>query len=64
MVSLVMLICVKFGNLMVCHRKRKGGDSTMTLLNILNVSSPRFTENFQGAERRLQQILFLNQGSF
>jgi hypothetical protein len=64
MVSLIVLICVKFGNLMVCHRKRKGGDFTTTLLNILNVSSPRFTKNFQGVERMLQQILFLIQGSF
>ncbi len=60
MVSLVVLICVKFGNLMVCHWKRRGGDSAMTFPNILNVSSQRFIENFQGAKKRLQQILFLH----
>jgi hypothetical protein len=32
----------------------------MEIPNILNASSTRFTRNFQGAERRLQQILFLN----
>jgi hypothetical protein len=32
----------------------------MTLSNILNVSSPRLTKYFQGVEKRLQQILFLN----
>ncbi len=36
----------------------------MVIPIILNVSSPRFTKNFQGAERRLQQILFLDQRSF
>jgi hypothetical protein len=39
-----------------CHQKRKVGDFEMVILIILNVSSPRFIENFQGAERRLQQI--------
>jgi hypothetical protein len=44
--------------------KKRGGDFEMVILIILNVSSPRFTGNFQREERRLQQILFLNQGFF
>jgi hypothetical protein len=32
----------------------------MEIPNILNASSTRFTRNFQGAKKRLQQILFLN----
>jgi hypothetical protein len=44
--------------------KRRGGDSEMVPPIILNASSPRFTENFQGAKKRLQQILFLNQNLF
>jgi hypothetical protein len=44
--------------------KRRGGGFEMVILIILNVSSPRFTRNFQGAKKRLQQILFLNQISF
>jgi hypothetical protein len=42
------------------HQKRRGGDFEMEIFNILNASSTRFTRNFQGAKRRLQQILFLN----
>ncbi len=44
--------------------KRRGGDFEMVIPIILNVSSPRFTRNFQGAKKRLQQILFPNQISF
>jgi hypothetical protein len=40
--------------------KRRIGDFEMVIPTILNVSSPTFTEIFQRAERRLQQILFLN----
>jgi hypothetical protein len=43
-----------------CHQKRRGGDFEMKIPNILNASSTRFSGNFQGAERRLQQILLLN----
>jgi hypothetical protein len=32
----------------------------MIIPNILNASSTRFIENFQGVERKLQQILLLN----
>jgi hypothetical protein len=36
----------------------------MEIPNILNASSSRFTRNFQGAERKLQQILFPNLNPF
>jgi hypothetical protein len=45
---------------MTCHQKKRGGDFEMEIPNILNISSTRFTGNFQRAERKLQQILFLN----
>jgi hypothetical protein len=44
--------------------KKKGSDFEMVIPIILNVGSTRFIGNFQGAERRLQQILILNQKSF
>jgi hypothetical protein len=34
----------------VISPKKKGGDFEMVIPIILNVSSPRFIENFQGAE--------------
>jgi hypothetical protein len=40
--------------------KKKGDDLEMKIPKILNANSTRFTGNFQGVERRLQQILFLN----
>jgi hypothetical protein len=47
-----------------CHQKKRGGDFEMVIPIILNVSLPRFAENFQGAERMLHQILFLDQRPF
>jgi len=40
--------------------KRRGDDFGMEILNILNTSSTRFIGNFQRAERKLQQVLFVN----
>jgi hypothetical protein len=44
--------------------KKKGDDFEMKILHILNENSTRYTENFQGVEKRLQQILFLNLNPF
>ncbi len=40
--------------------KKKAGDFDIVIFNILNASSTRFIGNFQGAKKRLQQILLLN----